>query len=571
MSNKTIKDGTVGDAYLQLLADRGIDYFFGNAGTDFAPLIESFAKAQALGTPVPKAIMVPHENVAIHMAMGYTAVTGRPQVVMVHVNVGTANSLNGLINASRGNIPVIFSSGRTPYTETGDKHGKRTREVHWPQEMFDQGALAREMVKWDYELRDKAVLETVVDRAINMAMSEPKGPVYLTLPREPLAETFDEFTYRSPSRRATPTPGHPDPEAIDQAAELLAKAKNPVIITQDSGADPNSVAPLAALAERFAIPVVQRKHRYLCLPSNHPMHLGYDSDLFLDDADVILVASCDVPWIPSVKSPRDDCTIIQMGADPIFGRYPIRGYESDLAITGAMAPGFQLLDDALSTREKAASARIDSRRKAMAEKRAGLHEGYKAALEKSRNSRPLAPAYIASCINQAKTDDSIVITESAFAMAQVEFNTPGSFFSGGAGGGLGYGLGMALGAKLAAPEKLVICTQGDGAYMYGNPVPAHYTGKAEGLPMLTVIMNNEEWGAVKRNTRGMYPDGYAAKSNNEPLTFFEPGTQFEKAAEMSGGYGEMVDDPDELPKALDRAIDQVMGQEKQAVLNVKCA
>ena len=571
MSTKTIKDGTVADAYLAVLADRGVDYLFANAGTDFAPIIEALAKAQTLGTPVPKAIMVPHENVAIHMAMGYTVVTGRPQVVMVHVNVGTANSLNGLINASRGNIPVIFSSGRTPYTETGDKHGKRTREVHWPQEMFDQGALAREMVKWDYELRDKAVLETVVDRAINMAMSEPKGPIYLTLPREPLAETFDEYTYQSPSRRVTPTPGHADPEAIDRAAELLAKAKNPVIITQDSGADPNAVAPLAALAARFAIPVIQRKNRYLCLPSNHPMHLGYDSDPFLDDADVILVASCDVPWIPSVKSPRDDCTIIHMGADPIFAGYPIRGYECDLAITGSIAPSFRLLDDALSTREKAAAARIDTRRKALAERRSAQHDAAKAAFEKSRNARPLGPAYIASCINQAKTDDSIVITESAFAMSQVEFNTPGSYFSGGAGGGLGYGLGMALGAKLAAPEKLVICTQGDGAYMYGNPVPAHYTGKAEGLPMLTVIMNNEEWGAVKRNTRGMYPDGYAARSNNEPLTFFEPGIQFEKAAEMSGGYGEMVDDPDALPKALDRAIDQVMGQGKQAVLNVKCA
>ena len=86
---------------------------------------------------------------------------------MVHANVGTANALTGLINASRGNIPVIFTSGRTPYSETGDREGLRTREVHWPQEMFDQGALAREIVKWDYELKDKAVLETVVDRAIN--------------------------------------------------------------------------------------------------------------------------------------------------------------------------------------------------------------------------------------------------------------------------------------------------------------------------------------------------------------------------------------------------------------------
>jgi len=571
MTIATIKDGTVADAYLQLLADRGIDYFFGNAGTDFAPLIESFAKAQALGTPCPKAILVPHENLAIHMAMGYAVVTGRPQVVMVHVNVGTANALNGLINAKRGRIPVIFSSGRTPWTEFGDKHGRRTREVHWPQEMFDQASLTREMVKWDYELKDKAVLETVVDRALNMAMSEPKGPIYLTLPREPLAETFDEFCFYSPSRRATPTAAWPDPDAIDRVADILAKAENPLIITQDSGSDPATVAPLAALAERFAIPVVQRKNRFLCLPSNHPMHLGYDSDPFLDEADVIVVASCDVPWIPSVKAPKQDCTIIQMGPDPIFGDYPVRGYECDIGVTGAMAPCFRLLDEALSEREAGAATRIDSRRKALTERRAAQKEAARAAFEKSRTQRPLGPAYIAGCLNEAKPDNSIFVTESAFAMGQVEFNEPGSFFSGGAGGGLGYGLGMALGAKLAEPEKLVICTQGDGAYMYGNPVPAHYTSKAENLPMLTIIMNNEQWGAVKRNTRAMYPEGYAAKSNAEPLTFFEPGgVKFEMASEMAGGYGEMVDDPDELPKALDRAIDQVMGQNRQAILNVKC-
>ena len=119
---KTLTDGTVAEAYLALLADRGIDYFFGNAGTDFAPIIEAFSKAQGIGTPAPTPILVPHENLAIHMAMGYYVATGRPQVVMVHVNVGTANSMNGLINAFKGNIPVIFSSGRTPYSAVSYTH-----------------------------------------------------------------------------------------------------------------------------------------------------------------------------------------------------------------------------------------------------------------------------------------------------------------------------------------------------------------------------------------------------------------------------------------------------------------
>ena len=569
MPVKTISDGTVSDAYLALLADRGIDYFFGNAGTDFAPIIESFAKAQALGTPAPKAMLVPHENLAIHMALGYYAVTGRPQVVMVHVNVGTANALNGIINASRGNIPVLFSSGRTPYSETGDREGLRTREVHWPQEMFDQGALAREMVKWDYELKDKAVLETVVDRAINIAMSEPRGPIYLTLPREPLAEKFEHFDFTSPSRHATPTVAWPDPNAIDQLASRIANAENPMIITQDSGADINAVGPLAALSDRFAIPVIQRKPRYLCLPSDHPMHLGYDSDPYLDFADLIIVAQCDVPWIPSVKSPGPGCTVVHMGPDPIYAGYPIRGYEADMAITGSIAPSFRMLDDALAGLEASAKPSIDARRKRVTGLREMMHDKWAAGLEKSKNDTPMSQAWISHCISNVKDDDAILVTESAFSMAQMELTKPGSFISGGAGGGLGYGLGMSLGAKLAARDRMVICTQGDGAYMYGNPTPAHYVGNSENLPTLTIIMNNEEWGAVKRNTRAMYPEGYAAKSNREALTFFDGGgLAFEKGLEVTGGYGERVEDPAELPKALERAA-KAVGDGQPAVLNLK--
>lgn len=130
---KTLGEATVADAYLALPADRGVDYFFGNAGTDFAPIIEAFAKAAANRTPAPKPVPVPHENVAIHMAPGYYVVTGRPQVVMVHVNVGAANAMCGLINAAEG-LPSSPSSSTTsagarsgatpaPWTPTGSPPG----------------------------------------------------------------------------------------------------------------------------------------------------------------------------------------------------------------------------------------------------------------------------------------------------------------------------------------------------------------------------------------------------------------------------------------------------------------
>ena len=105
------------------------------------------------------------------MAHGYHLVTGEPPLVMVHTTVGTANALCGLINAARANIPLVLTAGRTPITETGNL-GSRDLLIHWAQESFDQAAVVREYVKWDYELRSFDQLETVVRRAFAIAMSE---------------------------------------------------------------------------------------------------------------------------------------------------------------------------------------------------------------------------------------------------------------------------------------------------------------------------------------------------------------------------------------------------------------
>ena len=101
---------------------------------------------------MPRPILVPHENLAVAMAHGAYAMTGRPQAVMVHVNVGTGNTINNLINLSRDRVPLILAAGRTPITEKG-AFGSRSRQIHWGQEMFDQAGMLREIVKWDYELR----------------------------------------------------------------------------------------------------------------------------------------------------------------------------------------------------------------------------------------------------------------------------------------------------------------------------------------------------------------------------------------------------------------------------------
>src|SRR5712672_1022109 len=211
------------EAYIRRLAERGIDYVFANAGTDFAPIIEAISRNAGGDRKIPKFITVPHENVAMAMAHGYYRACGKPAAVMVHVTVGTGNAINGLMNATRDNVPILLAAGRTPLTETGNI-ASRNRSIHWGQGAFDQGGMVREFVKGDYELRAGQPVDSVVDRALDIAMSEPRGPVYLTLPREVLAAPAVKAR-RDTVRPLGSAPPAPSQRAIEEAASLLAKAE----------------------------------------------------------------------------------------------------------------------------------------------------------------------------------------------------------------------------------------------------------------------------------------------------------------------------------------------------------
>ena len=567
MPQQTIQVDSLAEAYLGLLRDRGVDYLFGNAGTDFASVIEALSKSATEGTRAPTPITVPHENLAVSMAHGYFLATGRPQAVMVHVNVGTANGLCGIMNAARENVPIIFTSGRTPLTEEGAP-GARSIYIHWGQEMFDQAGVVREMVKWDYELRNARQLETIVDRAVTVAMSEPRGPVYLTLPREVLAEKPDAFSFQSPARRQAASPPAADPDAIDRCADWIAAAENPLIITASTGQDPASTEALGALAERFALPVVSYRPRYVCLPSDHPMHVGFEPGALCEDADLILVLDCDVPWIPSLHTPNPDAKIVHIGVDPLFSAYPVRGFPCDLAITAATGGALRALAEAIEVRGKPAAARIGARRKRAAALRAALAEAGAARLEAARAGGATDSAWIAHCLDAVKGEDDALVSESQISLGNLSLTRPGTFFATSPSGGLGWGLGAALGVKLGQGDRRVFCVVGDGSYMFGNPTPAHFVSAANDLPTLTVIMNNRMWGSVRKATLGLHPDGAAARINRAPLTYLEPAPAYHRVVEASGGYGEEVGEARALPGALERAIKAVDVEKRQAVLNV---
>ncbi len=567
MARKELAVDSVAEAYLALLAERGVEYLFANAGTDFAPLVEAFAKAARTGMPAPRPVIATHENLALSMAHGWAMVTGRVPAVMVHVSVGTANGVCAAFNAARENVPMLFTAGRSPLTEEG-MAGARDVYIHWAQEMFDQAGMVREIVKWDYELRNGQQLETVVDRALALATSAPQGPVYLSLPREVLAERLVSFAYDLPGRRVAASPPGPDKGAIEEAARMLGAAEHPLIVTASAGRDPAAVAALADLARRFAIPVVQHRPRHLSLADDHPCHLGYDATPYLDDADAILVLECDVPWVPSLKAPRPACRVVHLGVDPLFSRYPIRGFPCDLAVTGAAATSLPELAAALD--RHAATAAVAARRGRVAR----LKEEQRAGWQKTRDSaaglRPIHMAWASACIARAKPEDAILVNEYTLMPEHCGSNLPGSYFGSSPASGLGWGGGAALGAKLARPDRLVIATLGDGSHLFGNPVALHHASAAHNLPVLFVIMNNSMWGAVRRATQGMYPQGEAMRSNKPPLIDLDQLPAFDQVCTAAGGYGERVEDPAALPAALARALHAVTVERRQALLNVIC-
>jgi acetolactate synthase-1/2/3 large subunit len=557
---------TIASAYLSLLSDRGVDYLFGNAGTDFAPIVEAYADAAQDGTQVPRPILATHENLAVSMAHGYAMLSRKVAAVMVHVSVGTANMICAAMNAARENVALLLTAGRSPITEKG-MAGSRDGYIHWSQELYDQAAMIRELVKWDYELRNGEQLETVVDRALAIAQSEPRGPVYLSLPREVIGAPASQRG-PAPRRLQAAKLAGPDPDAIDAAAAMLAAAPMPIVFTANVGRDPAAFEALAAFADRFAIPVVQHKPRYLSLPSSHPMNLGYDPARFVGEADVALVIESDVPWIPVHGEPKPDCKVIQCGLDPLFTRIPIRGFACDLGITAGSASALAALGNALAN--KTDNGSVADRRERIATLRKGLLAERASARQSASGSWPISMAWASHCLNEAKDANTIVVNEYTLDLNHCDFEHSDLYFGSSAASGLGWGAGAALGAKIAAPDQTVVAVMGDGAFMFSNPAAVHHAAAMHDLPVLFVVMNNSRWNAVRRSTLAMYPHGRTSKSNTAPFMELGRLPAFEQICESAGGYGERVEAAAELPAAFARAMAVVRNERRQALLNVIC-
>ena len=350
-------------------------------------------------------------------------------------------------------------------------------------------------------------------------------------------------------------------------AEWVAAAEWPMILTSNLGRDLGAVGVLAELAERHAIPVAEPHASCVNLPASHPFKTGHAGNELLARADLIIVAECEVPWYPRYAMPRADAKVVHLGVDPLWERYPIRSFQAELAIPGSARTALALLDDALTARP-ANRAAADRRRTAVAAFKAEKAAQLTAVNERARNEKPIRYSYVGACIAAALPKHGIVITELGVGGDHFMLEEPGQLLGVSIGGGLGFGLGASLGAKLAAPDRMVVSTIGDGSYMFGNPTPFHLVSRAAKLPTLTMLCNNGRWQAVESATRVVYPDGAAAHALEMPLVELQPSPEFTKVAEASDAWTKRVDDPKDLPRALDGALSAVAGG-RQALLDVR--
>jgi acetolactate synthase I/II/III large subunit len=561
---------TTSSAMLSALREAGVQYLFVNLGSDHSAFMEAYATARASPQggefPYPEVITCPNEMVALSAAHGHAAVSGQAQAVLVHVECGTQALAGAVHNAAKGRVPVLIMAGMSPATQEGEARGSRNEFIHWIQDVFDQRGLVRGYMRYDNEIRIGANAPQIVHRALQVASSDPKGPVYLVAAREILEQ---EVTPHREQVRLWPRlgAGALAPEDALEVARALAAARRPLAVTTYLGRNVAAVAELTRLCRRLGMGVLESVPSCVNFPPDDPLHQGYQwnekrQNPALAESDTILVLDSDVPWIPLINRPAVDAHILHIDVDPLKAQMPLwylraaRAWRADgaTALRQINAALDTLTIDAAGVRER--TAHLGRRHEELRVERVKLEQP----------GEFLTAEYVTAQVREAIGEDALVLSEAVTNFHVVTNHAgrrkPGTYFVSG-GGSLGWNGGAAIGVKLARPDALVCSFTGDGTYMFSIPATVHWIARRYRTPFLQVIFNNQGWRAPKFSTLGVHPEGFASRAADLDIRFEPPPDYSGIAAAAGGAHGEIVRKPAELAPALQRAL--------QAIRDGRCA
>jgi acetolactate synthase-1/2/3 large subunit len=552
------------EAFVELLNANGVEYIFLNPGTGSSAIQEALVKFKAQGKRTPCVILCLHEYVGMAAAHGHFMISGKPQVVLVHEALGTQQVGGALYNAERCRIGVVFCATRVP-------RSKRMASLHWLEERFDQASVVREYVKWYYELRTNENIHEVVQRAFQVASSQPCGPVYLSLPADLLTEKMDNLVIPEVARHNTVVTPQADAAALARAASILNDAKNPLIITGYAGRNYKTVTSLVELAEILGARVITTQ-RYLNFPTTHPLYGGFSPEPYLKDADAILIIDMDVPYVPAITKPPPGSRIIHIDIDPVKSRIPVWHFPVDEFIqadSGKAIPILiEIIRQGLTTEQK---SRIQTRfGKIQKEHQQFLDNWHKLAMAQT-SIKPISPEWLCHCINEAIDEDTIVIEEAVTsrlsALRQLQRTRPGTFFTSEAAS-LGWSLGAALGVKLARPESTVVSLIGDGGFNFGCPTSVLWAASTFQAPFLCVIFNNKQYHVSRSAILRHYGlESFSQTTGSWIGVDIKPSPDYAAISRACHCYGQTVESPSDILPALKIALEEVHNG-KPAVLDI---
>src|SRR5262245_6902843 len=459
-----------GDAMIAAMAEAGVEYIFFTSGSEIGFYQEAVAKAHANGRRAPKLITVTHEHASLNAALGYAAVAGKPAVTAAHVDCGTQHYGGAVHTALHCGLPVMITGGGSPTSYPGSFRGARDGGGHlWLQQRFDQNGIVRQYTKWDHRMELQDNPGRMVSRALQVACSEPCGPVYLQLPREVSIAKVNGAKFPTVHQLGVARPAAPDAAGIREIAERLINAENPFVLVARSGRNPATVPALVRLCELLGLPVAQSGLRaYQCFPLNHPLYLSHAR---LKDADVILALDVDIPWLADTNPPPDSAWVAITDVEPSKRRIPTMEFTADLRITADALSVIEALETEARKLitpddQKRFSARAAKYAELSAKRRRDLADDAKSRADKS----PIDPRWLSYNIGQV-IDDNCIVFDETISQNQLHdylgISRPGHYFHNPASSG-GWAQGAAFGAKLAAPDKDVIAVSGDGFYMFGT-------------------------------------------------------------------------------------------------------
>lgn len=538
-------------AFLSLLADYGAAYIFGNPGTTELPLNDALHDEPRL-----KYILGLQEVPVMAIADGYAMASQQLGIVNLHISCGLGNAMGMLYNAYREGTPLLVTAGQQ------NRRFVFEEPILWS----DLVRVAEPWTKWAMEVSRVEDLPSATRRAIQLALTPPTGPVFLSLPVDVQMEESAELDLAQP--KLPDCQIRPPLEAVQAAARVLCEAKNPAILVGSRVQERNAVPELIAVAELLGTPVISESgvtHGRLGFPCDHPLY-GQGLPLWspevrdrLWEFDVLLVVGMDLlrqyVYHEPARALPEHLRIVHMDEDP----YQLgKNYPLEVGVIGNTKASLIELADQLNEQLSETEKEIVRQR---AERWSGTHRRRHEQLveeaESQASIRPMSPLAAMHALsnvlppNIAVVEEAVTTTNLAFERFGALKNTSGYF--GQRGWGLGWGLGCAIGVKLAWPDRPVLALLGEGSAMYG--IQGLWTAARYRIPVTFVVFNNAQYQILKFGAKGLGLP-YAGQKKFIGLDLVDPEIDFVSLSESLGVPACRVDGPDELADAVRHSWNQ---------------